>query len=294
MEVNMNRLFGLLFALFFVFYCKADNLSVPMAGNGNGKYLNSSVQILGDGTYDAASVSVISTGNNTAIKINSVNLGDEIYTYNSFSVEYTNPQELSERSFFDIFLEDAAEPITSVPVEKTMTGEYKTMTAKLSQSVLGKHNIYIRWRGHNSSLRTFIVNELTPMAEVPLVRSFSTKTFKFSKAKIGDIEGVHQLKMLWKNQNAVVKAVYLDKINEEPTSINLSKNDEVNISLLDKGFRIVSKFSIGNIELYSISGEKILELRSNNCVEEVFVVPGVYVLKIVNTEKKVIIRKLLI
>ena len=46
MEVNMNRLFGLLFALFFVFYCKADNLSVPMAGNGNGKYLNSSVQIL--------------------------------------------------------------------------------------------------------------------------------------------------------------------------------------------------------------------------------------------------------
>ena len=36
MEVNMNRLFGLLFALFFVFYCKADNLSVPMAGNGNG------------------------------------------------------------------------------------------------------------------------------------------------------------------------------------------------------------------------------------------------------------------
>ena len=37
----MNRLFGLLFALFFVFYCKADNLSVPMAGNGNGKYLNS-------------------------------------------------------------------------------------------------------------------------------------------------------------------------------------------------------------------------------------------------------------
>ena len=41
----MNRLFGLLFALFFVFYCKADNLSVPMAGNGNGKYLNSSVQI---------------------------------------------------------------------------------------------------------------------------------------------------------------------------------------------------------------------------------------------------------
>ena len=263
----MNRLFGLLFALFFVFYCKADNLSVPMAGNGNGKYLNSSVQILGDGTYDAASVSVISTGNNTAIKINSVNLGDEIYTYNSFSVEYTNPQELSERSFFDIFLEDAAEPITSVPVEKTMTGEYKTMTAKLSQSVLGKHNIYIRWRGHNSSLRTFIVNELTPMAEVPLVRSFSTKTFKFSKAMIGDIEGVHQQKMLWKNQNAVVKAVYLDKINEEPTSINLSKNDEVNISLLDKGFRIVSKFSIGNIELYSISGEKILELRSNNCVE---------------------------
>jgi hypothetical protein len=111
---------------------------------------------------------------------------------------------------------------------------------------------------------------------------------------IGDIEGVHQLKMLWKNQNAVVKAVYLDKINEEPTSINLSKNDEVNISLLDKGFRIVSKFSIGNIELYSISGEKILELRSNNCVEEVSVVPGVYVLKIVNTEKKVIIRKLLI
>ena len=91
-----------------------------------------------------------------------------------------------------------------------------------------------------------------------------------------------------------MKAVYLDKINEEPTSINLSKNDEVNISLLDKGFRIVSKFSIGNIELYSISGEKILELRSNNCVEEVFVVPGVYVLKIVNTEKKVIIRKLLI
>ena len=84
-----------------------------------------------------------------------------------------------------------------------------------------------------------------------------------------------------------MKAVYLDKINEEPTSINLSKNDEVNISLLDKGFRIVSKFSIGNIELYSISGEKILELRSNNCVEEVFVVPGVYVLKIVNTEKKV-------
>ena len=48
--------------------------------------------------------------------------------------------------------------------------------------------------------------------------------------------------MLWKNQNAVVKAVYLDKINEEPTSINLSKNDEVNISLLDKGFRSFLSF----------------------------------------------------
>lgn len=292
MEGNMNRLFLLLFALFSIFYCKADNLSVPMAGNGNGKYLNSSVQILGDGTYDVASVSVVSTGKNTAIKINSVNLGDEIYTYNSFSIEYTNPKESSEKSFFDVFLEDTAEPIASVLVEKTMTGEYKTITGKLSQSVLGKHNIYIRWRGHNSSLRTFIVNELDPIAEVAVVRSFSTKTFKFSKAVIEDLEGVHQLKMLWRNQNAVVKAVYLDKINGDPTSINLAENDEVNITLLNGGFRIVSKLPIGNIELYSVSGVKILELRSDNCVEEVSVASGVYVLRIVNVDKKVIIRKL--
>ena len=68
----------------------------------------------------------------------------------------------------------------------------------------------------------------------------------------------------------------------------------MNITLLDKGFRIVSKFPIGNIELYSLSGVKILELRSDNCIEEVSVVQGVYVLRIVNTDKKVIIRKLLI
>lgn len=294
MEVNMNKLYLLLFASFSVFYCKADNLSVPMAGNGNGKYMNSSVQILGDGVYDATLVSVVSTGNNTAIKINSVNLGDKIYAYNSFSIEYSNSQVLSEKSFFDIFLEDTAEPIASVPVEKTMAGEYKMVTAKLSQSVLGKHNIYIRWRGHSSSIKTFVVNELVPMAEVPLVRSFSIKTFKFSKAMIENIEGVHQLKMLWRNQNAVVKAVYLDKINGDPTSINVSEHDEMSITLLDKGFKIVSKFPIGDIVLYSLSGMKVLELKSDNYVEEVSVVPGVYVLKIVNADKKVTIRKLLI
>lgn len=294
MGVSMNRLFLLLFALFSVFYCKADNLSVTMAGNGNGKYLNSSVQILGDGVYDANLQSVISTGENTAIKINSVNLGDKIYTYGAFAIEYSNSQNFSENSFFDIYLEDTAEPIASVQVEKTLEGEYRKAIAKLSKSVLGKHNIYIRWRGHNAVVKTFIVDELAPIAEVPLVRSFSTKTFKFSKAMFENIEGVHRLKMLWRNQNAVVRAVYLDKINEDPTSINLSKNDEVNITLLDKGFKIVSKFPIGNIELYSLSGVKILELRSDNCIEEVSVVQGVYVLRIVNADKKVIIRKLLI
>ena len=150
----MNRLFLLLFALFSVFYCKADNLSVSMAGNGNGKYLNSSVQILGDGVYDANLQSVISTGENTAIKINSVNLGDKIYTYGAFAIEYSNSQNFSENSFFDIYLEDTAEPIASVQVEKTLEGEYRKAIAKLSKSVLGKHNIYIRWRGHNAVVKT--------------------------------------------------------------------------------------------------------------------------------------------
>lgn len=294
MEVSMNKLFMLLFLLSAAFYCRAENLSVPMAGNGNGKYLNSSVQILGDGVYDANLVSVVSTGNNTAIKVNSINLGDRIYTYSSFSIEYSNSQNISENSFFDIYLEDTSEPIASVLVEKTLEGEYKKAEAKLLQSVLGKHNIYIRWRGHNSAIKTFLVNELTPVAEVPLVRSFSTKTFKFSKAMLQNIEGVHQLKMLWRNQNAVVKAVYLDKINGEPSSVNALEGDCVNIIPLDEGFRIISKFPIGNIELYSLSGMKIFELNSDNCVEEISVMPGIYVLKIVNSDKKVVIRKLLI
>lgn len=294
MEVNMSRLCLLLFALLSVGYCQADNLSVPMAGNANGKYLNSIIQLLGDGVYDANSGTVISTGNHTAIKVNSINLGDEIYTYNSFSIEYTHYQDLSESSFFDIYLEDTSDPIASVQVEKTKEGEYKTATAGLSQSVFGRHNIYIRWRGHSSAVKTFIINEIAPFVQVPLVRSFSTKTFKFSKAVFEELEGVHRLKMLWRNHNAVVKAVYLDKINSDPTSVKMLEEDYLDIIPFNRGVKIVSKYPIGNIELYSLSGMKILNLNSGNCIEEVFVEPGVYILKVLNSEKQAVIRKIVI
>lgn len=290
----MNRLILLLFALLSACYCQADNLSVPMAGNANGKYLNSVVQLLGDGVYDASSGTVMSTGIHTAIKVNSINFGDEIYTYNSFSIEYTHSQDLSESSFFDIYLEDTADPIASVQVEKTGDGEYKTATAGLSQSVFGRHNIYIRWRGHNSAIKTFIINEITPFVQVPLVRSFSTKTFKFSKTVFEELDGVHRLKMLWRNHNAVVRAVYLDKINTDPTSVKILEEDYLDVIPFDRGFRIVSKYPIGNIELYSLSGMKILNLNSVNCIEEVFVEPGTYILRIVNSEKQVVIRKMVI
>ncbi len=294
MEGNMSRKLLLsLCVLLSAFYCRAADLSIPMAGNGNGKYLNGVVQILGDATYDAGSVSVMSTGGSTAIKVNSVNLGDAIYTYNAFSIEYTNPQELTGSAFFDVYLEDSAEPITSVPVEKTMAGEYKTATANLSQSVQGKHNIFIRWRGHNSALKTFMVNELKPLASVSLVRSFNANTFKFSKADLGNIEGVHRLKMLWRNQNAVVRAVYLDRINPL-TSVNELRDEQLRIVPLDKGFRIISDSPIGTIELYSSSGMKIKSLKSGNCIEEVFAEPGTYVLKIANPDGKVVVRKLLL
>ena len=44
-------------------------------------------------------------------------------------VEYTHPGDC-EDGFFDIYIEDTAVPVASIPVEQTKEGEYKEASAR--------------------------------------------------------------------------------------------------------------------------------------------------------------------
>ena len=177
----MNRLFGSFFLLLFsIVYSYAGDLRIPAKGGGLYQ-----VVIVDGGSegakYDGTTGTILNTSPGTRIRIRDIDFGKERYgIYNQIMIEYTHPKTC-EDAFFDVYIEDTTVPVASIPVEQTSEGEYKEASAFLNVNVVGTHAVYIRWRNHSASFKTFGANELTPFASVELIRTGSMTTFKFSK-----------------------------------------------------------------------------------------------------------------
>lgn len=292
-EANMNKFFLFLVLSLFVIVTStyAGNIRIP--AKGGGLYQVVIVDKGAEGAkYDGKTESIINTSSGTRIRIRDIDFGNARYgLYNQFMIEYTNP-EYCEDGFFDIYIEDTAVPVASIPVEQTKEGEYKEVSASLNVNIIGSHAVYVRWRNHSACLKTFGANELVPFTSVELVRTGSLMKYKFSKGTFGVLSGKHRLKMVWRGNNAIVANVYLDKSNITSV-VNI---EEENLSVFsDKfGFRINAATPIGKVEVYSSEGLKVEELLSADYSEFVSVIPGFYIVRITRGNGEIIVKKILV
>lgn len=288
----MNRLCCslLLFFLSVGFVC-ADNIRIPAKGGGLYQ-----VVIVDKGTngakYDGTTGSIINTSPGTKIAVRDIDFGSGRHgLYNQVMVEYTHP-ELTDNSFFDIYLEDTTVPVASIPVVQTRQGEYREVTVLLNVNVIGSHAIYIRWRNHSAGLKTFGANELVPFAKVELVRTSSMNMYKFSKGEWGTLSGKHRVKMVWKGHNAAVANVYLD--SADPSSIGRTVTSELTITSCKGGFGIVSPAPVGRVEVFTPAGLKVKELFATGCSGTIPITSGLYIIKVTGENDGVTVKKLFV
>lgn len=285
-------------ALSFVFLSTyAEDLYISM-GNSSGVALNYYVRIEDAGTaeggakYDRTTKSIINTSDGTLIRISGVDFGSGRYgDFSHVFIEYTNPTATSNGAYFDIYLENLSTLIASVPVEKTNVDEYVRSKSTFTTNVVGEHTIYVKWRTHSASIKGFGCNELKPLAEVKAVKSSSPIQYKFSSATFDRIEGVHNVKMVWKNQTANVYAVYFE--NTETSSIESDSEVSMKIEtyVTDGVLHVSADKNIESLEIYSLSGQLIVRdfVQANSY--EVALSEGIYVLRIKN-QTEVVVKKI--
>lgn len=297
----MKKTILFLFLFFFTFHIYADDLRISM-GNSSGSSQNVYVRIEDKGTaeggarYDKDSRSITNTSDGTSISVANVDFGSGRYgLYSHILIEYSCNETVSD-AFFDIYLGNTTTPIASIPVVKTNPGEFREGISTMSVNVVDIRRIYIRWRGHSASIKTFGGNELKPAAEVKVVRTGSPLTYKYSYGDLKDIEGVHNVKMVWENQNANVHAVYFTK-SEGGTSIDAPGNvpdNQYKIFQNVEGLCVESHSSIGNIAVYSLTGKQIAGAYIPAQSWSLSLKAGIYLLKIVNASGEVYTKKIMI
>ena len=280
----MKKIILILLFPFFVFQIlHAEDLRIAM-GNSSGSSMNVYVRIENKGTaeggakYDKASRSIANTSPGTKISVMNVDFGNGRYgDYSRIMLEYSCP-DAGKDAFFDVFLEDSSTPIASVPVQRTAENEYMEGTSTFTTNLIGKHRVYIAWRNHSAILRTFGANETQSFVSVGVVKTGSPLKYDFASADFGNISGVHNVKMVWKNQNASVYAVYLDK-KGGGTSIVRPENKSYKLEVVDKSIQLISEKEV-TATIYSVTGVEVYRsgLYSNSFI--VPLNPGIYILRI--------------
>lgn len=296
----MKKIIIFLFLLLLSLQVYADDLRISM-GNSSGNSQNVYVKIEDKGTaeggakYDKETQSIINTSDGTCISIGNVDFGSGRYgLYSHILIEYTCSSPVSN-GFFDVFLGNTTTPIASIPVEKTDNGVLKEGSSTMNVNVVGVHRLYVRWRGHSASIKTFGGYEQKPFAQVKVVRTGSPLNYKYSYTKLKDIEGVHNVKMVWKNQNANVHAVYLDKAGGTSIDNPIKQMEDVyKVYSREGSVYIESKSTIGNITIYSLMGNQIYRSFSQQESLSLQLEEGIYLLKLVNNSGETDVRKVIV
>ena len=290
--MGMNKFFLFLLLSFLVAAKPAYAGDIRIPAKGGGLYQVVIVDKGTEGANDGKTESIINTSSGTRIRIRDIDFGDARYgLYNRFMVEYTHPGDC-EDGFFDIYIEDTAVPVASIPVEQTKEGEYKEASAPLSVNITGSHAVYVRWRNHSACLKTFGANELVPFASVELIRTGSLTKYEFGKGTLGELSGKHRLKMVWRGNSANVANVYLDK--SDVVSVMDIEEEKLIVVGGKLGFRINSATPIRNVEVYSPEGLKVKELRLSDCSAFVSVAPGFYIVRITRGNGGAVVKKILV
>lgn len=290
-------LLSIILALAFI-NTYAEDLYISM-GNTSGVALNYYVKIENAGTaaggakYDRNTKSIINTSDGTLIRVSNVDFGSGRYgDFSHVLIEYTNPNETSNDAYFDIYLENTATLIASIPVEKTKVGEYVKSKSTFRTNVVGDHKIYVEWRNHSASIKGLGCEELKPLVEVKALKSSSPIQYRFSSATFDRLEGVHNVKMVWKNQTANVYAVYFE--STELSSIESdSAQSDVNVFVENRVLNLSSDVSIDEVEIYYLSGNLHLKATPSANQYETPLDKGIYLLKIKNDQKS-IVRKIIV
>ncbi|MDR0506320.1 MAG: T9SS type A sorting domain-containing protein [Dysgonamonadaceae bacterium] len=289
-------LVALFLPLFINIY--AEDLYISM-GNTSGVALNYLIKIEDAGSaeggakYDRNTKSIVNTSDGTLIRISDIEFGSGRYgDFSRVFIEYSNPDATLNDACFDIYLENTLTLIASVPVEKTNVGEYVTSSSTFAVNVVGIHKVYVKWRNHSANIKGFGCNELKPLVEVKAVKSGSPIQYRFSSAVFDKIDGIHHVKMVWKNQSANVYAVYFDK--DDYSSINQTYNSAFNVYAYakDKILNIKSNRNMEMIEIYSLFGNLVLKDKPQTNEHKVYLTKGIYLLKI-KTIEHIVIKKII-
>ena len=277
----MNRLrrMALLLALFPLF-SHADDLRIPARGGG----LYQVVVVDGGSSgaaYDRETETISNTSDGTRICIRSIDFGDERYgLYNRFVIEYTHPEACGEEAYFDVYIEDTTTPVASLPVVQTLPGEFVETEMPLDVNVLGNHWVYVGWRNHSASLRTFGADELRPFATVGLVRTGSLAQYELGQGRFEPLTGKHRLKMVWKGNNAPVSAVYIGKAGG--SGMGDAPQAAVRLWQTESGIGIASSASLplGNVEVYAPDGKQVSRLLADGPSCFLPLPEGIYIVRL--------------
>ncbi|MFV0469510.1 MAG: hypothetical protein ACK5MK_11365 [Dysgonomonas sp.] len=293
----MNKVLLSLVTLFsIVVTLQAEDLDIPMS-NLSGIALNINVKIENVGTdgakYDRTTQSIINTSNGTIISISKVDFGSGRYgSYSYLYVEYTNPEEVTDDAFFDVYLDNGTTLVASIPVEKTLEGEYVKSSSTMQVCMNNQRNIYVKWRNHAADLKTFGAYERKPLVEVSAVKTGSPLVYKFSSATFDAIEGVHNLKMMWVKQSANVSAIYFD--NTAYNSIEPeTENPSYSIRTMNRVLFITSTEPLKQVEVYSIDGKLLFNSSQKGNSFEIPLQNLISILKITDSSGNKSIRRII-
>ena len=254
----------------------ADDIRIPAKGDES-----YSVSIVDRGTngarYDATTESIIKTSDGTKIRIKDIDFGEGNYgTYNQFFFEYNCPDDIQD-AYFDVFVEDTTTPFLSIPISRTNEDEYVGVSQVMDFGLLGNHDIFIKWRNHSASLKTIGLNALKPVAKVDLIRTGSLSTYKISSSAIS-MNGVQNLKMIWKGNNANVKNVIFG--NTESAIHGTTSNGDIRIIKNDNNIILENPAGLLKwVEIYSINSICVFKSYVDSHRLEVNLNPGIYIVK---------------
>ncbi len=271
----------------------ADDLYISM-GNYSGSVLNSQVRIeskgnAGSAKYDRTMKSIIDTSNDTRISIGNIDFGSGRYgDYSKVTIEYNHPNAVSN-GYFELYLDNTLNSFASIEVNQTSDGEFIKGSSCMNSNIVGVHRVYITWRNHSANLKTFIGVLQRPITSVTVVKSNSPISYRYSNAVLPYVNGMHSLKMVWRNNNAKVAAVYLDF--DPFSSTNQIRDELLKVFSINGNLHICSDIRVKQIAVYTLTGILVYSKYNFLGQEIIPLNDGLYLIKAISENNEIVTKK---
>ncbi len=287
----MQKTGSILFFLTLAVSIQAADLVLDMASTG-GSTLSPYVTIADKGidgaaAYHKATRSVSGASDGTCVVVRTLPFGDYYGKYNAVTVEYIL-EDPAQEGFIEFSLDNSAYVFASVPVVASGNSDLQTAHVNFDVNVTGQHKLYIRWKQTKASLKTVILKENVPVAQVKAVRTTSPVAIAASTGNLRKLTGKHRLKMVWKNQGANVYSVRL-----KSSLLGMEEivyQDQVQLETFPDAISVSANQLISSIDIYAVTGSLYRRISTKDYQINIPLEKGMYIV-VITTDSGYIYRK---